>query len=138
MRASQNFQEQERKETHSRLKRSFSFPFFLFLSFLNGSFFSFLSLLGLVILFLPFFSIFPYFHLSKTVLGFLMGLNLATLERVLHGNLSKPVLCHSTKSSLSFLKPFLIFLQPVFLSNKEKREPKTASVLKGFTLASVQ
>ena len=83
------------------------------------------------------FPVFSSFHLSKPVLGFLMGLKLAILERVLNENLSKPVPCHSLNRSSPFLKFFLVFPQPVFLSNKEKREPRTASVLKVYTLASV-
>ena len=66
-----------------------------------------------------------------------MGLKLAILERVLNENLSKPVPCRSSNRSSPFLKSFLVFPQPVFLSNKEKREAGTASVLKGYTLASV-
>ena len=64
-----------------------------------------------------------------------MGLNLAILERVLNGILSKPVLCRSTNHSSLLLKFFLIFLQLVF-NNKEKWEPRRALVLKVFTLAS--
>ena len=48
-----------------------------------------------------------------------MGLKLAILELVLNGNLSKPVLRRSANRPLLFLKSFLVFLQPVFLSNKE-------------------
>ena len=77
------------------------------------------------------FLVFSSFHLSKTVLGFLMGLKLAILERILNGHLSKPVLRRSSNHSSPFLKSFLVFLQPVFLSNKEEQEPRTASVLKG-------
>ena len=62
---------------------------------------------------------------------------MAILERVFNGNLSKPVLHRSMNCSSLSLKSFLVFLQPIFLSNKEKRESKTASVLKGYTLASV-
>ena len=83
------------------------------------------------------FPVFSSFHLSKPVPGFLMGLKLAILERVLNENLSKPVPCRSWNRSSPSLKSFLVFPQPVFLSNKEKREPRTASVLKGYTLASV-
>ena len=85
----------------------------------------------------PFFSSFSSFHLSKPVPCFLMGLKLAILERIWNKNLSKPVPCHFWDRSSPFLKSFLVFPQPVFLSNKEKREPRTASVLKGYTLASV-
>ena len=66
-----------------------------------------------------------------------MGLKLAILEQVLNENLCKPVPRRSSNRSLPFLKSFLVFPQPVFLSNKEKREPRTASILKGYTLASV-
>ena len=66
-----------------------------------------------------------------------MGLKLAILERVLNQNLSKPVPCRSSNRSSPFLKSFLVFPQPVFLSNKEKWEPGTASILKVYTLASV-
>ena len=66
-----------------------------------------------------------------------MGLKLAILERVLNETLCKPVPRCSSNRSSPFLKSFLVFFQPVFLSNKEKREPGTASVLKGYTLASV-
>ena len=83
------------------------------------------------------FPIFSSFHLSKPVLGFLMGLKLAILDRVLNENLSKPVPCHSWNRSSPFLKSFLVFPQPIFLSNKQKQEPRTASVLKGYTLANV-
>ena len=79
------------------------------------------------------FPVFSSFHLSKPVPGFLMGLKLAILERVLNENLCRPV----PRRSSPFLKSFLVFPQPVFLSNKEKWEPRTASVLKGYTLASV-
>ena len=83
------------------------------------------------------FPVFSSFHLSKPVPCFLMGLKLATLERVLNENLSKPVPCRFWNRSSPFLKSFLVFPQPVFLSNKEKREPRTASVLKDYTLTSV-
>ena len=83
------------------------------------------------------FPVFSSFHLSKPVPSFLMGLKLAILERVLNENPCQPVPRHSLNRSSPFLKSFLVFPQPVFLSNKEKREPGTASVLKGYTLASV-
>ena len=56
------------------------------------------------------FPVFSSFHLSKPVPGFLMGLKLAILERVLNGNLSKPVLHHSVNRSSPFLKSLLVFL----------------------------
>ena len=124
----------------SRSKQIFLFPIFFFFSLSsNGSFLSFLSFLGLVI---PFFAVlfqafFLSLHLSKTVPCFWMGLKLAILERVLNGNLSKPVLRHFANCSSPFLKFFLVFLLPVFLSNNEKQETRTASVLKGYILASV-
>ena len=66
-----------------------------------------------------FFPVFSSFHLSKTVPGLSMGLNLAILERVLDGNLSIPVQRRPMNRSLLFLKSFFVILQPVFLSNKE-------------------
>ena len=103
------------------VKKIFLFPvFFLFSLPLNGSFHSFLSFLVLVI---PFFAIlfqfpvFPSFHLSKAVLSFSRGLNLAILERVLNENFSKPVLHYSTCYSSRFQKSFFVLIQPVFLIN---------------------
>ena len=113
-------------------------PFFCFFSFLERVFPLFPIFLGISHPVLRrSFPVFSSFHLSKPVPCFLMVLKLAILERVLNENLSKPVPCRSWKHSLPFLKSFLVFPQPVFLSNKEKREPRTASVLKGYTLASV-
>ena len=113
--------------------------FFLFFSFLERVFPLFLVFLGISHPILRrSFPIFSFFHLSETVPIFLMGLKLAILERVLNGNLSKSILRHSAKCSSPFQKSFLVFLQPVFLSNKEKWEPRTASLLKGYTLANVQ
>ena len=136
---SQNLQERERKETRSRLKTIFPFPiFFRFFSFLEWVFPLFPIFLGISHPVLRrSFPVFSSFHLSKPLPGFLMGLKLAILERVLYENLSKPVPRHSSNCSLPFLKSFLVFPQPVFLTNKEKREQRTASVLKGYTLASV-
>ena len=137
--AGQNLQEQERKEMHSRLKKIFLLPvFFRFFSFLEQVFPLFPIFLGISHPVLRrSFPIFSSFHLSKPVPGFLMGLKLAILERVLNENLCKPVPRCSSNRSLLFLKSFLVFLQPVFLSNKEKREIGMALVLKGYTLASV-
>ena len=114
-------------------KKDLSLSQFLFFSSLERVFPLFVFFLGISHPILRrSFPVFSSSHLSKTVPGFLMGLKLAILERVLNGNLSKPVLCCSSNHSLPFLKSFLIFLQPVFLSNKEKQEPRTA-----YTLASV-
>ena len=113
-------------------------PFFRFFSFLERVFPLFPIFLGINHPILRHsFPVFSSFHLSKPVPDFLMGLKLAILERVLNENLSKPVPYRSWNRSSPFLKCFLVFPQPVFLSNKEKREPRTASVLKGYTLASV-
>ena len=120
------------------LKKDLSLPIFFFFLFLGMGLFLFLIFLGISHpVFHHSFPVFSSFHLSKTVLGFWMGLNLAILERVLNRNLSKPILRYSMNRSSPFLKSFLIFFQPVFLSNKEKREPRRASLLKGFILASV-
>ena len=137
--AGQNFQERERKETRSRLKKIFLVPgFFRFFSFLEGGFPLFPIFLGInhPVLHRSF-PIFSSFHLSRPVHGFLMGLKLAILEGVLNENLCKPVARRSLNRSSPSLKSFLVFPQPVFLSKKEKREPRTASILKGYTLASV-
>ena len=135
----QNLQERERKETRSRLKKIFLVPiFFRFFSFLERVFPLFPIFLGISHPVLRrSFPVFSSFDLSKPVPGFLMDLKLAILERVLNENLCKPVPRRSSNRSSPFLKSFLVFPQPVFLSNKEKREPRTASVLKGYTLASV-
>ena len=120
----------------SVLKKSFSFlGFFLFVG--TGLFLCLVFLGNIHPIFHRSFQVFHLFTFLKTVSGLLMGLNLAILELFLKGNLSKRVLrCSMNRSSL-FLKSFLIFLQPVYLSNKEKREPRMASGLQGFTLASV-
>ena len=137
--AGQNLQERERKETRSRLKKIFLVPvFFRFFSFLERVFPLFFIFLGRSHPVLRHsFPVFSSFHLSKPVPGFLMGLKLAILERVVNEDLCRPVPRLSSNHSSPFLKSFLVFPQPVFLSNKEKREPGTASVLKGYTLASV-
>ena len=137
--AGQNLQERERKETRSRSKKIFLVPlFFRFFSFLERVFPLFPIFLGISHPVLRrSFPVFSSFHLSKPVPGFLMGLKLAILERVLNETLCKPVPRRSSNRCSPFLKSFLVFPQPVFLSNKEKREPGTASVLKGYTLASV-
>ena len=137
--AGQNLQERERKEMRSHLKKIFLVPvFFRFFSFLERVFPLFPIFLRISHPVLRrSFPVFSSFHLSKPVLGFLMGLKLAILERVLNENLSKPVPRRSSNRSSPFLKSFLVFPQPIFLSNKEKREPGTALVLKGYTLASV-
>ena len=120
------------------LKNIFLFPLFFLFSLLRMGFFLFLVFLCISNPVLRrSFPVFSPFHLSKTVPGFLMGLQLAILEWVLNGNLSKPFPRRFANRSSPFLKSFLVFLQPVFLSNKETREPKTASILKGYTLASV-
>ena len=82
--AGQNLQERERKETRSRLKKIFLVPvFFRFFSFLERVFPLFPIFLGISHPVLRrFFPVFSSFHLSKPVLGFLMGLKLAILERV--------------------------------------------------------
>ena len=120
---------------------TFSFPFLFFSSLSwNGSFFFFLSFLGFVIPFFAIFSSFPSFHLSKTVPGFLMGLNLTILKRVLNGNLSKPVLCHSTNRSSQFLKSLLIFLQPIFLvirKNGSQERPQYSKVISWLAFSKV-
>ena len=135
----QNLQERERKETRSRLKKIFPSPvFFRFFSFLERVFPLFPTFLGISHPVLRgSFLVFSSFHLSKPVPGFLMGLKLAILERVLNEILCKPVPRRSSNRSLPFLKSFLVFPQPVFLSNKGKRESRTASILKGYTLASM-
>ena len=129
--AGQNLQERERKETRSCLKKIFLVPvFFRFFSFVERVF-------PLFPIFLEIshpvlrrsFPVFSSFHLSKPVPYFLMGLKLAILERVLNENLCKPIPRRSLNRSSPFLKSFLVFPQPVFLSNKEKREPRTASIL---------
>ena len=137
--AGQNLQERERKETRSRLKKIFLLPvLFRFFSFLERVFPLFPIFLRISHPVLRrSFLVFSSFHLSKPVPGFLMGLKLAILERVLNGHLCKPVPRRSLNRSSPFLKSFLVFPQPVFLSNKEEREPGTASVLKGYTLTSV-
>ena len=114
MYAGENLLEREWKATRSRLKKIFLFPaFFLFFSFQKRVFPLFPIFLWISHpVFRRSFPVFLSFHLSKPVPNFLMGLNLAILERVLNENLSKPV-------SSPFQKSFLIFLQPVFLSNKE-------------------
>ena len=117
--ASEILLERECKETSSRLIKIFLFPgFFLFFSFLEWVFPPFLIFHRVSN---PFFrrsfSSFSSFRLSRLVPSFLMGLNLAILERVLHEKLSKLVLCHSTSRSSPFQKSILIFLQPVFLGN---------------------
>ena len=66
-----------------------------------------------------------------------MVLNLAILERVSNGDFSKPIQRPSTNCSSPFLKSFLVFLQPVFLSNQEEQEQKMASVLKAYIVAGV-
>ena len=121
-------------------KKSFSFPFFFrFFSFLERVFPLFPIFLGISHPVLRrSFPVFLSFHLSKPVPGFLMGLKLAILERVLNKYLCKPVPRCSSNRSSPFLKSFLVFPQPVFLSNKEKRESRTASVLKGYILASME
>ena len=112
--------------------------FFRFFSFLERVFPLFPIFLGITHPVLRrSFPVFSSFQLSKPVPGFLMGLKLAILERVLNETLCKPVPRRSSNRSSPFLKSFLVFPQPVFLSNKEKREPGTPSVLKGYTLASV-
>ena len=87
-----------------------TFPFKKDLS-LSGFFFSFLErVFPLFLIFLGVstpifrrsFPVFSSFHLSKPVPCFLMGLNLAILERVLNKNLSKPVLPRS--KNLSYVK----------------------------------
>ena len=109
----------------SRLNKIFLFPIlFIFFSFLERVFPLFLIFLGISHPVLHrSFPVFSSFHLFKTVPSFLMGLKLAILERVLNGNFSKTILRDSAKHSSPFLKSFLVFLQPDFLSNKEKREP---------------
>ena len=137
--AGQNLQERERKKTRSRLKKIFLVPvFFRFFSFLERVFPLFRIFLGIShpVLRHPF-PVFSSFHLSKPVLGFSMRLKLAILERVLNETFCKPVPRRSSNRSSPFLKSFLVFPQPVFLSNKEKREPRTASVLKSYIFASV-
>ena len=87
-------------------------------SFLERVFPLFLIFLGVSkLVFRCFFPVFSSFHLSKPVPSFLRGLKLAILEQILNENLSKLVLCHSTSRPSPFQKSFLIFLQPVFLSN---------------------
>ena len=137
--AGQNLQERERKEMRSRFKKIFPFPvYFRFFSFLERVFPLFPIFLGISHPVLRHsFLVFSSFHLSKPVPCFLMGLKLAILERVLNENLCKPVPRRSLNRSSPFLKSFLVFPQPVFLSNKEKREPRTASVLKSYILANV-
>ena len=135
----QNLQEWERKETHSCLKQIFLVPVvFRFFSFLERVFplFPIFLRISHPILFCSF-PIFSSFRLSKPLPDFLMGLKLAILERFLNENLCKPIPRHSSNHSSPFLKSFLVFPQPVFLSNKEKQEPRTASVLKGYTFASI-
>ena len=138
--AGQNLQERERKETRSRLKKIFLLPvLFRFFPFLERVFPLFPIFLGISHPVLRrSFPVFSSFHLSKPVPSFLMGLKLAILERVLNETLCKPVPRRSLNRSSPFLKSFLVFPQPVFLSNKEKREPRTASILKNYILASVQ
>ena len=135
----QNLQERERKETRSCLKKIFPFPvFFSFFSFLERVFPLFPMFLRISHPILHHsFPVFSSFHLSKPVPGFLMGVKLAILERVLNENLCKPVSRRSSNRFSPFLKSFLVFPQPVFLSNKEKREQRTASALKDYILASV-
>ena len=66
-------------------KDLFLFSFFLFFSFLEQVFPLFLIFLGVSNpIFRCFFPVFSSFHLSKLVPSFLMGLNLAILERVLN------------------------------------------------------
>ena len=111
-----------KKEMRSRLKKICLFPiFFCFFSFLERVFPLFPIFLGISHPVLRrSFPVFSSFHLSKPILGFLIGLKLAILERVLNGNLSKPVPRHSWCRSSPFLKSFLIFPQPVFLSKCEE------------------
>ena len=137
--AGRNLQERERKETRSHLKKIFPFPkFFRFFSFLERVFPLFPIFLGISHRVLRHsFPVFSSFHRSKPVPVFLMGLKLAILEWVLNENLCKLVSRRSSNRSSPFLKSFLVFPQPVFLSNKEKREQRTASVIKGYTLASI-
>ena len=136
----QNCKNGKGKVMRSRLKKIFHLSqLFFFFLFLDRSFFLFLVFFGISNPhFPPVFFSFSSFDLSKTVLGFLMGLNLAILERVLNRNFSKPVQRRSTNRSWPFLKSVLAFLQPVFLNNQEKGEPKPVSVFKAYTLASVQ
>ena len=59
-----------------------------------------------------------------------MALKFAILEWVLNENLSKPVPCRSSNRSSPFLKSFLVFPQPVFLSNKENGSQERPQYLK--------
>ena len=79
----------ERKETRFYLEKIFLFPMYsLFFSFLELVFPLFLIFLGFSNpVFRHFFPVFASFHLFKPVPSFLMGLNLAILERVLNENL---------------------------------------------------
>ena len=130
--AGQNLQERERKEMHSRLKKIFLLPvFFRFFSFLERVFPLFPIFLGISHPILRrSFPIFSSFHLSKPVPGFLMGLKLAILERVLNENLCKPVPLHSSNRSSPFLKSFLVFPQPVFLVIRKNGSQKRPQYLK--------
>ena len=139
--AGQNLQERERKETRSRLKKIFlvSRFFFAFFSFLERVFPLFPIFLGISHPVLRrSFPVFSSFHLSKPVPGFLMGLKLAILERVLNETLCKPVPRRSSNRSSPFLKSFLVFPQPVFfLVIKKNGSQERPQYLKAITLASV-
>ena len=128
----QNLLELKRKETRSRLKKIFLVPvLFRFFSFLERVF-------PLFPIFLEIshpvlrrsFPVFSSFHLSKPVPGFFMGLKLAILERVLNGNLSKPVPRRSSSRSSPFLKSFLVFPQPVFLVIRKNGSQERPQYLK--------
>ena len=95
-----------------------AFPFKRDLS-LSWGFLSFLErVFSLLLIFLGvnhpvlrcYFPVFSSLHLSKTVPGFLMSLKLVILERVLNGNLSKPVLRRPANHSSPLPKSFLVFL----------------------------
>ena len=109
--AGQNLQERERKEMRSRLKKTFLVPvFFRFFSFLERVFPLFPIFHGISHPVLRrSFPVFSSLHLSKPVPGFLMGLKVAILERVLNETLCKPVPRRSSNRSSPFLKSFLVF-----------------------------
>ena len=113
-------------------KKDLSFShFFRFFSFLERFFPLFPIFLGISHPVLRrSFPGFSSFYLSKPVPGFLMSLKLAILERVLNENLCKPVPRHSSNRSSPFLKSFLVFPQPVFLSNKENGSQERPQYLK--------